>query len=118
MSDRLMRSIKKKMRRYYECYLPGDAMRLPHCIIVGNTVTALCTAVPNAVPDHCDLRSNMGIETISSKHLSILGTLTTQISSWRVGREKLWQNVVNRAVRMLASGPFKQHFFSVFATVS
>ncbi|KAJ1359137.1 hypothetical protein KIN20_017788 [Parelaphostrongylus tenuis] len=30
----------------------------------------------------------------------------------------MWQGVVNRAVRMLAAGPFASHFVSAFATVS
>ncbi|KAJ1372191.1 hypothetical protein KIN20_034282 [Parelaphostrongylus tenuis] len=29
----------------------------------------------------------------------------------------MWQNVVNRAIRMLASGPFGSHFFSTVGTV-
>ncbi|KAJ1367048.1 hypothetical protein KIN20_027891 [Parelaphostrongylus tenuis] len=99
---------------------PGVPMKLPHCIIAGNTVTALCTVVPGLGPGNnmCDLRNNMGIETIPSKHLSISGTLTiTNIIMANWSRE-MWQNVVNRAVRMLASSPFVPHFFSSFASVS
>ncbi|KAJ1361649.1 hypothetical protein KIN20_020944 [Parelaphostrongylus tenuis] len=29
----------------------------------------------------------------------------------------MWQGVMNRAVRMLASGPFRSHFFSAVTTV-
>ncbi|KAJ1370245.1 hypothetical protein KIN20_031935 [Parelaphostrongylus tenuis] len=29
----------------------------------------------------------------------------------------MWQSVLNRAIRMLASGPFGSHFFSATATV-
>ncbi|KAJ1354342.1 hypothetical protein KIN20_011249 [Parelaphostrongylus tenuis] len=115
--------------------------KLPHCIIFANTVTALCTGVPGAPPppnDMCDLGKNHNIVTVPSKHLSISGALTvwtafssfisflsckensfqtTNIVMANWSRD-MWQNVVNRAVRMLASPPFGSHFFSASATVS
>ncbi|KAJ1366586.1 hypothetical protein KIN20_027277 [Parelaphostrongylus tenuis] len=51
-------------------------------------------------------------------HLSISGTLSTTniiMANWS---RQMWQNVVNRAVRMLTSGSFRSHFFSAVATVS
>ncbi|KAJ1363643.1 hypothetical protein KIN20_023558 [Parelaphostrongylus tenuis] len=45
----------------------------PQCIIVGGTVTVLCT---NVGPDMCDVNMNMGIGAIDSKHLSISENLT------------------------------------------
>ncbi|KAJ1368205.1 hypothetical protein KIN20_029285 [Parelaphostrongylus tenuis] len=94
---------------------PGEVGKLPHCIIFGNTVTALCTAVPVAM---CDLSKNENIVTVPSNHISISGALkTTNIVMANWSRD-MWQNVVNRAIRMLASGPFESHFFSAFATVS
>ncbi|KAJ1364957.1 hypothetical protein KIN20_025154 [Parelaphostrongylus tenuis] len=53
--------------------VPGEPDKLPHCIIFGNTVTALCTAV--AGNDMCDLSKNQKIVTIPSKHMSISGAL-------------------------------------------
>ncbi|KAJ1359135.1 hypothetical protein KIN20_017786 [Parelaphostrongylus tenuis] len=38
-------------------------------------------------------------------------------SSWQNWSRSMWQSVVNRAVRMLASSPFASHFFSAFAAV-
>ncbi|KAJ1358006.1 hypothetical protein KIN20_016306 [Parelaphostrongylus tenuis] len=58
------------------------------------------------------------IVTIPPKHSSISGTLTTTnivMANWS---REMWQSVVNKAVRMLASGPFGSHFFSAFANIS
>uniref|UniRef100_A0A0K0DLC1 Bacteriophage protein n=1 Tax=Angiostrongylus cantonensis TaxID=6313 RepID=A0A0K0DLC1_ANGCA len=87
----------------------------PHCIIVGNTVTSLCTAMGN---DNCDINRNMAIGAIPPMHLSISGRLTTTnviMANWS---REMWQSVVNRAVRMLASGPFGANFFAAVATVT
>ncbi|KAJ1358203.1 hypothetical protein KIN20_016550 [Parelaphostrongylus tenuis] len=87
----------------------------PHCITVGSTVTALCTKMQREM---CEVNTNMGIGAIDTKHLSISGSLTTTniiMANWS---REMWQNVVNRAVRMLASSPFASHFFSAFATVN
>ncbi|KAJ1346502.1 hypothetical protein KIN20_001298 [Parelaphostrongylus tenuis] len=76
---------------------------LPNCIVVGGTVTALCTAENGVRPDMCDLTKNEKLEIIPSKHFSISGSLTTTniiMANWST---LMWQNVVNRAVRMLAS---------------
>ncbi|VDM54411.1 unnamed protein product [Angiostrongylus costaricensis] len=91
----------------------ADMMK-PHCIIVGNTVTALCNA-PNGMM--CQLANAMMIANIPATHLSISGSLTTTnviMANWS---REMWQGVVNRAVRMLASGPFGTNFASAFATV-
>ncbi|KAJ1369591.1 hypothetical protein KIN20_031080 [Parelaphostrongylus tenuis] len=57
------------------------------------------------------------ITTINGTFLTISGTLSTtniiMANWWRM----MWQNVVERAFRMLASGPFGSHFFSARATV-
>ncbi|KAJ1346731.1 hypothetical protein KIN20_001628 [Parelaphostrongylus tenuis] len=92
--------------------------KLPHCIIFGNTITALCTGVKLDRDDMCILSMNQKIVAVPSKHLSISGALTTKnivMANWS---REMWQNVVNRAVRMLASGQFGSHFFSAFGTVS
>ncbi|KAJ1356603.1 hypothetical protein KIN20_038404 [Parelaphostrongylus tenuis] len=88
------------------------AMR-PHCIIVRGAVTSLCT---QEMARRCDM--NMKIESIPTRHTSISGTLTTTnviMANWSRG---MWQNALNRVVRMLASGPLKMHFFTAVATVN
>ncbi|KAJ1367928.1 hypothetical protein KIN20_028956 [Parelaphostrongylus tenuis] len=60
----------------------------------------------------------MTILAIPPQHLSISGTISTTniiMANWS---RQMWQNVVNRAVRMLTSGSFKSHFFAAVATVS
>ncbi|KAJ1360678.1 hypothetical protein KIN20_019706 [Parelaphostrongylus tenuis] len=57
------------------------------------------------------------IPPIPGTHLTISGTLSTTniiMANWS---RTMWQSVVNRAVRMLASGPFRSVFFSAFATI-
>ncbi|KAJ1358890.1 hypothetical protein KIN20_017448 [Parelaphostrongylus tenuis] len=104
---------------------PGETMvngvmmdMLPNCIIVGNTVTALCQAMRGGRGAMCDLsKADDKIANIPPKHLSISGTFTTTniiMTNWS---RVMWQSVVNRAVRMLAAGPFGSNFVSAFATV-
>ncbi|KAJ1351439.1 hypothetical protein KIN20_007439 [Parelaphostrongylus tenuis] len=54
---------------------------LPHCIVVGDTVTALCTMMPM---NSCKIEGNMNIGPIDSKHLSISGSITVCISHLRL----------------------------------
>ncbi|KAJ1368398.1 hypothetical protein KIN20_029522 [Parelaphostrongylus tenuis] len=57
------------------------------------------------------------ITAIPASHLTISGILSTTniiMANWS---RMMWQNVVDRAVRMLASDPFGLHFFSARATV-
>ncbi|KAJ1366490.1 hypothetical protein KIN20_027167 [Parelaphostrongylus tenuis] len=49
--------------------------------------------------------------------LCLVKMQTTNIIMANWSRE-MWQRVVNRAVRMLASGPFAMHFASAFTTIS
>ncbi|KAJ1367151.1 hypothetical protein KIN20_028007 [Parelaphostrongylus tenuis] len=77
-------------------------MNHPYCVVIGNTVTALCTATGGG-RNMCDLSMSKDIQIIAGKHLSISGTLTTTniiMANWS---KAMWQSVVNRAVRMLAS---------------
>ncbi|KAJ1374239.1 hypothetical protein KIN20_036886 [Parelaphostrongylus tenuis] len=58
------------------------------------------------------------ITPVSTNHTSISETLITTniiMANWS---KAMRESVVNRAVRMLASGPLRSHFFSAFATVS
>nr|CAR63728.1 hypothetical protein [Angiostrongylus cantonensis] len=60
----------------------------------------------------------MNLESIPAMHLTISGTLSTTniiMANWST---EMWQSVVNRAVRMLASGPFGTSFVTASATVS
>ncbi|KAJ1354570.1 hypothetical protein KIN20_011551 [Parelaphostrongylus tenuis] len=84
----------------------------PHCIIVGSTVTSVCTGIGAA--DDCDISVGAKITSIPSAHSSISTTNTIMVNWSR----EMWQNIVNRAIRMLALGPFESHFISAFATVS
>ncbi|KAJ1354010.1 hypothetical protein KIN20_010809 [Parelaphostrongylus tenuis] len=82
-----------------EAGAPVDKMESA-CIIIGNTVTAICTNMAQ-VMESCQLP---------------VKAMTTNINMAKWSRS-MWQSVVNRAVRMLASGPFGSHFFSATATV-
>ncbi|KAJ1347577.1 hypothetical protein KIN20_002671 [Parelaphostrongylus tenuis] len=84
-----------------------------NCIIVGSTVTAICTATmkkamctaPNVV------------NAIPADHTTISGTLTTTNTIMANWSRTMWQNVANKAVRVMASGPFGSHFISATSTV-
>ncbi|KAJ1350891.1 hypothetical protein KIN20_006803 [Parelaphostrongylus tenuis] len=99
---------------------PTDAMTdIPMmdsgCIVVGDTVTGICINMSNAAAK-CMAAMTM-VEPIPVNHTSISGTLSTSnitMSNWS---RMMWQSVVDRAIRMLASGPFGSHFFSARATV-
>ncbi|KAJ1363990.1 hypothetical protein KIN20_023971 [Parelaphostrongylus tenuis] len=88
------------------------------CIIVGNTVTAICTNMeqgmkPCTVPTDLNVR----IVPVSEPHSTISGSLSTMNIIMANRSRAMWQSVVNRAVRMLATVPFGSHFFSASATV-
>ncbi|KAJ1353085.1 hypothetical protein KIN20_009640 [Parelaphostrongylus tenuis] len=70
------------------------------CIVIDNTVTAICTNMAQGMMS-CQLP---------------LPAMTTNVimANWS---RAMWQSVVNRAMRMLPSGPHRSHFFSATATV-
>ncbi|KAJ1366303.1 hypothetical protein KIN20_026932 [Parelaphostrongylus tenuis] len=83
-----------------------------NCIITSNTLTGICKG-KNA--EKCE---NDKVTGVPGTHLSISGSLSTTniiMANWS---RTMWQDVVNRAVRMLAAGPFGSHFFSASATVA
>ncbi|KAJ1357215.1 hypothetical protein KIN20_015313 [Parelaphostrongylus tenuis] len=85
---------------------------LESCIIADSTVTGICPG--SAVAMACDKVATA----IDDKHLSLSGTLTTTniiMANWS---RSMWQNVVDRALRMLRSGPFGSHFYTVTVTVN
>ncbi|KAJ1359954.1 hypothetical protein KIN20_018789 [Parelaphostrongylus tenuis] len=97
--------------------MPG--MPSLRCIIVSNTVTGVCTAL-NANGGSCQMAVDgmVAITSVSRKFTTISGTLSTTniiMANWS---RTMWQDVVNRAVRLLALGPFRSHFFSATGTVS
>ncbi|KAJ1358823.1 hypothetical protein KIN20_017351 [Parelaphostrongylus tenuis] len=93
-----------------------DEKLIENCIIAGgNTVTGICRI--NGGMNMCE-PAKTTIAAIPPQHLSISGTLSTTniiMANWS---RQMWQNVVNRAVRMLTSGSFGSHFFAAVATVS
>ncbi|KAJ1358204.1 hypothetical protein KIN20_016551 [Parelaphostrongylus tenuis] len=97
---------------------PGvDMDMLPQCIVVGNTVTSVCTSTSTRDNVACNPGISNKIELIAAKHMSISGSFTTTniiMANWS---RDMWQGVINRAVRMLASSPFALHFSSAIATV-
>ncbi|KAJ1362060.1 hypothetical protein KIN20_021470 [Parelaphostrongylus tenuis] len=89
------------------------------CIIVDNTVTGICTGtMPGARANaKCNDPAKATIGPVPNNHSSISGTLMTTniiMANWT---RKMWQSVLNRAFRMLASGPLGSHFFSVTGNV-
>ncbi|KAJ1360495.1 hypothetical protein KIN20_019486 [Parelaphostrongylus tenuis] len=48
------------------------------------------------------------ITAVPSQHLAVSETLSRrpQMSSWRNWSRMMWQSVVDRAIRILTSGPF------------
>ncbi|KAJ1346873.1 hypothetical protein KIN20_001796 [Parelaphostrongylus tenuis] len=87
------------------------------CIIVGgNTVTGICSKMAGGAP-RCNMRNVVKITDVPTNYTTISGTVSTTniiMANWSKAK---WQSVLNRAVRMLASGPFRLHFFSASATV-
>ncbi|KAJ1351973.1 hypothetical protein KIN20_008155 [Parelaphostrongylus tenuis] len=88
-----------------------------YCIIIDNTVTGICTKKEAKASKCMESDANVTKMPVPDKHLTISGTLMTTniiMANWS---KAMWQGVVNRAVRMLASDPFGSHFFSAIATV-
>ncbi|KAJ1362056.1 hypothetical protein KIN20_021468 [Parelaphostrongylus tenuis] len=90
------------------------------CIIVSNTVTGICTGtMPEGRKENamCTQADRATIRPVPTNHTSVSGTLMTTniiMANWS---RQMWQSVLNRAIRMLASGPFGSHFFSVLGSV-
>ncbi|KAJ1358580.1 hypothetical protein KIN20_017048 [Parelaphostrongylus tenuis] len=93
---------------------PDPAMQ--SCIIVGSTVTGICPKMAQGAPA---LQMCQNVATaIDGKHLTLSGTLTTTniiMANWS---RSMWQNVVDKALRLLRSGPFGSHLYTVTVTVT
>ncbi|KAJ1354810.1 hypothetical protein KIN20_011859 [Parelaphostrongylus tenuis] len=94
----------------------ADANPRRRCIIVGsNTVTGICIALMD--DKMCEMPAAVDAMIVPvAKYTSISGILSTTniiMANWS---RAMWQSVLNRAVQMLASGPFGSHFFSAAAS--
>ncbi|KAJ1346037.1 hypothetical protein KIN20_000703 [Parelaphostrongylus tenuis] len=106
------------------------------CIYVGSTVTGICPKDANGRPVG-NKKCQEVATAIDGRHLSFSGTLTVWTAFLSVQlrfikkilyvdyehrhgywSRSMWQNVVDRALRMLRSGPFGSHFYTVTVTVS
>ncbi|KAJ1359193.1 hypothetical protein KIN20_017877 [Parelaphostrongylus tenuis] len=96
---------------------PDPKMGDQYCIIASNTVTGVCTALMMGQRKKCTMMLDATITPISAKHTSISGTFSTTNIIMATWSRMMWQNVVDRALRMLASGPFVSHFIAATATV-
>ncbi|KAJ1361255.1 hypothetical protein KIN20_020462 [Parelaphostrongylus tenuis] len=94
---------------------PGEDMK--SCIIIGNTVTGICTRPQGVARAGPCANAGVTIAPVAATHTSISGTLSTMnivMANWS---RMMWQDVMNKALRMLASGPLGPHF-SASATVN
>uniref|UniRef100_A0A0K0D8W5 DUF4150 domain-containing protein n=1 Tax=Angiostrongylus cantonensis TaxID=6313 RepID=A0A0K0D8W5_ANGCA len=92
------------------------AMMRENCIIIGTTVTSICD--PAAMPAMCMTGNGINVLPIPPTALTIGGTLTTTniiMANWS---REMWQGVLNRVVRTLASGPFGANFVSASGVVA
>ncbi|KAJ1357209.1 hypothetical protein KIN20_015306 [Parelaphostrongylus tenuis] len=86
------------------------------CIIVDSTVTGICPVKPAGGLGN-GMNCDKVVTAINDTHLSISGSLMTTNIIMATWSRSMWQNVVGRAVRMLASRPFGSHFLTATATV-
>ncbi|KAJ1368410.1 hypothetical protein KIN20_029537 [Parelaphostrongylus tenuis] len=80
------------------------------CIVVGNTATEICASA-EAATEYCMPLTKTEIRPIPAIHTSVIGNIMTTsiiMANWPTA---MWQNVVNRAIRMLASGPLDRTSF-------
>ncbi|KAJ1367825.1 hypothetical protein KIN20_028821 [Parelaphostrongylus tenuis] len=101
---------------------PGDPqINMESCIIVGSIVTGICPGMNPPGGMTCGKIATA----INGRHLSLSETFTDCtafsftaniiMANWS---RSMWQDVVDRALRMLRSGPFGSHLYTVTVTVS
>ncbi|KAJ1371211.1 hypothetical protein KIN20_033118 [Parelaphostrongylus tenuis] len=88
-----------------------------YCVIAGNTVTGICIVQMANGNKKCTVEREATITPVFANHTSISGTLSTTNIIMAAWSRMMWQSVVDRALRMLASGPFGSHFIAATATV-
>ncbi|KAJ1368934.1 hypothetical protein KIN20_030299 [Parelaphostrongylus tenuis] len=92
------------------------------CILVDNAVTGICVGLAQLQRAQMAMRCKpvpmmVGVESVPANHTSLTGTLTTSniiMANWS---NAMWQNVMERALRLLRSGPYGSHFFSTRVAV-
>ncbi|KAJ1368853.1 hypothetical protein KIN20_030198 [Parelaphostrongylus tenuis] len=65
----------------------------------------------------CATMNEATISPISSKYTLIPGSISTTNVVMATWPRIMWQSVMDRAIRMVAMGPFASHFFSATGTV-
>ncbi|KAJ1347118.1 hypothetical protein KIN20_002080 [Parelaphostrongylus tenuis] len=69
----------------------------PHCVIIGDTVTALCGAMTDTMEAMCMTLANlMKIEAIPDNYTSFSGILSTTNMVMANWSRDMWQSVVNK----------------------
>ncbi|KAJ1346016.1 hypothetical protein KIN20_000681 [Parelaphostrongylus tenuis] len=84
------------------------------CVVIGSTVRFMCK---DDMTKDCKTSDAESLTSIPSKHFLITGSLMTTniiMANWS---RQMWQSVVTRAVRMLASDPFGSHSLAADVTV-
>ncbi|KAJ1366925.1 hypothetical protein KIN20_027724 [Parelaphostrongylus tenuis] len=89
------------------------------CVVSGNTVSGLCRDMSRA--KMCMLMGNMPSRMLypyQNSMCELMGTISTTniiMANWST---QMWQSVLNRVTRALASGPFGTNFAGVSAIIS
>ncbi|KAJ1353874.1 hypothetical protein KIN20_010643 [Parelaphostrongylus tenuis] len=101
------------------CFLVVDNNEAhSYCVIVSNTVTGICRQMgARKFINFCTSKAGENVVPVPATYTSILGTLSTTnliMTNWP---DTMWQSVMDRAIRVLASGPFGLHFSSASATI-
>ncbi|KAJ1357190.1 hypothetical protein KIN20_015271 [Parelaphostrongylus tenuis] len=91
-------------------------MMMPEsCFVLSGTLTNLCRKT--AANKKCKLAELMDITLLPEEYKRFSGTITTTniiMTNWST---RMWQSLLNRVVRALASGPFATNFVGVSATI-
>ncbi|KAJ1371064.1 hypothetical protein KIN20_032935 [Parelaphostrongylus tenuis] len=83
----------------------------------GNGVTRICEIKVQRKMCGKPKVNEVEVSAVSSTHLTIPGSLMTTNNIMASWSRMMWQSVVDRAVRILESGPFGSHFLSARVTV-
>ncbi|KAJ1349799.1 hypothetical protein KIN20_005453 [Parelaphostrongylus tenuis] len=89
----------------------------PSCIIVGGTVTGVCTGKDPREKECKATVPEVTITAVNDAHLAITGTFSTTNFIMATWSRAMWQSVVNRALRISALGRFGSYFISATANV-